>query len=181
MKKYKFLKLLLILIVGLVGFPMVKNYFMQPSAGSGEEIKDFSATLAEGAAFQLADLKGKYVLLDFWGSWCGPCFVEMPHLKELYGKYGTSTFKDAVGFTIVSVAIEKDEKRWRRALDRFQMPWEYQIMDQAESLRFFDSPIADLYGVKQVPTKFLIDEKGMIISVDQPIEEIAAFLEKQKR
>ena len=181
MKKYKILKLLLILIIAFVGFPIAKKFYLQPSADSGEAVKNFSASLADGAAFQLTDLNGKYVLLDFWGSWCGPCFAEMPHLKELYANYENASFKNAEGFTIVSVAVEKDEKRWRRALNRWQMPWEYQIMDQAESLRFFDSPIADLYGVKQVPTKFLIDEKGMIIGVDQPFEDIIAFLEKEKR
>lgn len=105
----------------------------------------------------------------------------MPHIKELYNKFGSATFNQADGFTIVSVAVQKREDRWRRALDKYQMPWPYHIMDQAESLQFFDSPIAQLYGVKQVPTKFLINEKGVIIGVDQPIEEIAAFLEKEEK
>ncbi|MEZ4955441.1 MAG: TlpA disulfide reductase family protein [Saprospiraceae bacterium] len=181
MKKYKILKLLVILIIAFFAIPFFKNLYLKPSTGSGEAIKDFSAQLADGTDFKLSDLQGKYVLLDFWGSWCGPCIGEMPHIKELYNRFGSATFNHADGFTIVSVAVQKREDRWRRALDKYQMPWPYHIMDQAESLKFFDSPIAQLYGVKQVPTKFLINEKGVIIGVDQPIEEIAAFLEKEEK
>lgn len=181
MKKYKFLKVLIILIIVFFAIPYIKELYLQPSTNSGESIKDFSATLVDGTSFKLSDLKGKYVLLDFWGSWCGPCFREMPDVKSLYARYGNTSFKNAEGFTIVSVAVEESDKRWQRALERFQMEWPYQIMDQATSLRFFDSPIAELYGVKQVPTKFLIDEKGEIIGVDQPFEEIIAFLEKEKQ
>ena len=180
MKKYKWLKILIILLIAFFAIPFLKEWYLQPSTDSGEAIKDFSATLADGSPFQFSQLKGQYVLLDFWGSWCAPCIKEMPEVKSLYEKYSQSKFKNADGFTIVSVAVEQGEKRWRRALDRYKMPWPYQVMDQAESLRFFDSPIAELYGVKQVPTKFLIDEKGEIMGVDQPFEEIAAFLERER-
>ena len=181
MKKYGLLKFIIVLIIAFFAFPFLKQFYLQPSTGSGENIKDFSATLADGSPFKLSDLQGQYVLLDFWGSWCGPCIKEMPEVKKLYADYGNSSFKDASGFTIVSVAVEQREARWTRALDRFKMPWKYQVLDKATSLRFFDSPIAELYGVKQVPTKFLIDEKGEIIGVDQPFEEIIAFLEKNKK
>ena len=180
MKNYKILKLLIILLIAFFVIPMVKDFYMQPSTGSGEAVKDFSGTLADGTAFNLTNLRGKYVLLDFWGSWCGPCIREMPHIKGLYEKYGKVTFKNADGFTIISVAVQKNEDRWRKALDKYQMPWKYHIIDLAKSLKFFDSPIAELYGVKQLPTKFLINEKGVVIGVDQSIEEIAVFLESQK-
>ncbi len=181
MKKYKTLKLLVILIVAFFAIPYIKDLYLKPSTGSGEAVKDFSGELADGTPFQLTDLQGKYVLLDFWGSWCGPCIAELPQVKQLYETYRTTTFKKADGFTIVSVAVEKEEDRWRRALDRYEMPWPYQLMDQATSLRFFDSPIAGLYGVKQVPTKFLIDEKGVVIGVDQSMEEIARYLERHRK
>ncbi|MEO1259729.1 MAG: TlpA disulfide reductase family protein [Bacteroidota bacterium] len=181
MKKYGLLKFFIILIVAYFAIPFFKELYLKPSTGSGENIRDFSATLADGTPFKLSDLQGKYVLLDFWGSWCGPCIKEMPEVKNLYAQYGQAKFKKADGFTIVSVAVEQKPARWERALERFQMPWEYQILDQATSLRFFDSPIAEIYGVKQVPTKFLIDEKGEIIGVDQPFEKIIAFLEKNKK
>ena len=181
MKKYKISKLLVILLIAFFAIPMVKNFYLKPSTGSGEAVKDFSGTLANGSPFNLSDLRGKYVLLDFWGSWCGPCIREMPQVKGLYEKYGAASFKNTDGFTIVSVSVEKEEGRWRRALEKYQMPWNYQMIDLAKSLQFFDSPIAKLYGVKQVPTKFLINEKGVVIGVDQSFEEIAAFLEGEVR
>ncbi len=176
MKISKTLLSVLIVIVLFVGFQFAKDFYMQPSVDGGEDIHNFSAVLADGSEFQMSDLKGNYVLLDFWGSWCGPCIAEMPQIKGLYENFKETKFKNGGSFTVVSVAVEKDEGRWRRALDRFQMPWPYQVLDQATSLRFFDSPIAAKYGVKQVPTKILIDENGKVISVDQPVEEIAAFL-----
>ncbi len=180
MKKLKPLQFILVVVLGVVGFQFAKSFYMQPSIDEGEKTHDFSAILADGSPFEMSDLRGQYVLLDFWGSWCGPCMGEIPHLKELYGKYSSVKFKNGAGFTVVSIAVEKDERRWRRALERFQMPWKYQVLDLASSLRFFDSPIAAEYGVKQVPTKFFIDENGTILSVDQPFEEIAAFLESQR-
>ena len=178
MKKYNLLKVLLILLIVFVGVPVVKKCYLAPDVEKGETVKDFSATLADGTPFRLSDLRGKYVLLDFWGSWCGPCLAEMPEIKNLHEKYGAARFEKASGFVIVSVAIEKDEKRWQRALNRLQMPWRYHILDRATNLRFFDSPIAAQYGVRQVPTKILIDAEGHIIEVDISPREIAAFLEK---
>lgn len=180
MKKFNFINLLIGLVILSGIFTVVKHFYLQPDFAENDKAPDFIAILPDGKAFKMSELRGRYVLLDFWGSWCGPCISEMPDLKALYQKYEGQKFSEAEGFTIVSVAVEKDKERWARALDRFQMPWPYQILDPASSLKFFDSPIANEYGVKQLPTKFLIDENGKIIAVDWSAKKIDQFLENKK-
>lgn len=173
------MKKFLIVFLLIAGFFGIKYFYMQPAFTEKDLAPDFSAVLYDGQEFQFSDLKGHIILLDFWGSWCGPCIQEMPALKALYQKYDGREFGEAKGFTIVSVAVEKDEERWKRAVERFAMPWRHQIFDPASSLRFFDSPIADQYGVKQLPTKFLIDEDGNIAGVDLTPAQIDEYLQKQ--
>jgi thiol-disulfide isomerase/thioredoxin len=152
---------------------------MAPKVVNGEKSPKVSGTLLNGKAFDLANLKGQYVLVDFWGSWCGPCMVEMPGIKMINEKYKDAQFEKANGLAMVSVAIEKDEKRWRKAVERIGMPWEYHLADITTSFKFFNAPIANEFGVKEVPSKFLLDENGVIIGVNQSIEELDAFLTKR--
>ncbi len=152
---------------------------MQPGFEKGQKAPDFIALLPDGEPFKFSDLQGQYILLDFWGSWCGPCVQEAPALISLYDKYKNSKFKAAQGFTIVSVGIEKDRNRWLNAIEKLGKEWPLQIIDPASSLRFFNSPIANEYGVKQVPVKFLIDEQGVIIGVDMTVEQMDQFLQSQ--
>lgn len=159
---------------------LVRHFYFLPKYDNGEKAPNFTGTTPEGQVFQLSELEGNVVLLDFWGSWCGPCLREIPELVALYEQYNREQYQSVKGFTIVSVAVENDRERWERALDRFNMPWTLQAVDLATSLRFFDSPIAGLYGVKQLPSKFLIDEKGNIVLVNPGIEEIKNFLEQKK-
>ena len=166
----------ILVIVAIGGYFIGKKIYFTPAYDDGERAPEVTATLANGEAFKLSNLEGKYVLLDFWGSWCGPCIAEMPAIKSLHGKYAGAQFQDAEGFAIVSIAVEKREERWRRALEKYQMPWTYQIFDEATSLKFFNAPIANDFGVKQVPTKFLLSPSGTIISVDKSPEELDAFL-----
>ena len=179
MKKLNFINFLIGFVIFIGIFSVVKHFYMQPDFAEKDEAPDFIAMLPDGKAFKLSELRGHYVLLDFWGSWCGPCIRGMPDLKALYQKYEGKKFQEADGFTIVSVAVEKDKERWARALDRYQMPWPYQVLDPASSFRFFDSPIANEYGVKQLPTKFLIDQNGHIAGVDLSAAEVDSFLQER--
>lgn len=176
MKNYPFLRFIGVFLVLIVGFYLFRHLYFKTNYNSGEVAPNFSGELVSGEAFELSDLKGHYILLDFWGSWCGPCMVEIPDLKRLNETYHGASFRNARGFEIVSVSVERDKNRWMRAIEKKELNWKYHLVDLTESYKFFNSEIASLYGVKQVPTKFLIDEKGNIIGVDMPFSEIEAFL-----
>lgn len=164
----------ILLVLGLVG----KYFYMQPAYDSGETAPMFSGQLPSGESFQLSDLKGKMVLLDFWGSWCGPCRHENPQLVQFYEKYHKAKYKDIDGFEVVSVGVESRDKSWMKAIKKDGLKWPYHILDLAKSLRFFDSPIASQYGVKEVPTKFLINSRGEIIGVNLSFKEMGNMLDK---
>jgi len=91
------------------------TFLRSPEAKMGKMAPDFSSELIDGTPFQLSDLKGKYVLLDFWGSWCAPCRRDSPNLVKLHNEFNDATFNNAQGFEIVSVALEKDNRRWKKA------------------------------------------------------------------
>jgi thiol-disulfide isomerase/thioredoxin len=166
-----------------IGLAAVSLYFIgkylyaKPRFVNGESAPDFTAMTAQNASFQLAQLRGSYILLDFWGSWCGPCIQEAPQLKNLYSQFKNTAFTDAQSFEIVSIGIEKDETRWRNAIKSLGIDaWTH-----ASDFRYMDSPIALQYGVRTVPTKYLLNTEGVIIGVNQSIEEIEAFLKSKMK
>ncbi|MBQ9138308.1 MAG: AhpC/TSA family protein [Alistipes sp.] len=88
----------------------------------------------------------KYVLLDFWASWCGPCMGEMPHLKEAYAKYHSK------GFEIYGVSFDRSADAWKGAIKKQNMKWV-----NVSILQSFNNPAAEEYVVESIPTNFLID------------------------
>lgn len=141
----------------------------------------FSKADINGEAFSLADLKGKYVLIDFWASWCVPCRKSNPHLKELYAKY-----KDQ-GFVVVCIADDdRNEEKWKAAVEKDQigefkhvlrgLQWTNGRPDRSDD-------ISEMYGIHSLPTKILVDKEGVIIGrygggggtqedMDQKLKEI---------
>lgn len=146
-----------------------RAWYFTPSIRTTELATDFSAVRADGQSFALADLRGRYVLLDFWGSWCGPCRRESPALAQLHRAYGDQ-------LTIVSIAIEKDSSSWHRARTQDARNWPFQVMDHTGSFRLLRGEVASLYGVKAVPTNFLIDPAGLVLGVNIPLADIPTFL-----
>lgn len=136
----------------------------------GQEAPDFTLPKPDGTAFTLSSLRGKYVLLDFWGTWCKWCIKGIPTLKEIYGKYNKK-------LEIVSIACNDSDEAWRKGLEKYEMPWtQVHNQDQEDA----DGPVVDaMYGVEGYPSFYLIDPKGKIekIFVGES-DEFVAYMNK---
>ncbi len=160
-------------LLAIVIFRFAKNLYLKPKNITGEKAIEITGQLPDGTPFALSQLKGKYVLLDFWGSWCGPCRQANPKVAGLYAKYNKQTFNDATGFEVVSVALERNPANWQNAIKADQLVWPYHLMESGS----FDSGAAKAYSVRQIPTKFLINPDGVMMAVDPSFDEIAKLLE----
>jgi thiol-disulfide isomerase/thioredoxin len=123
------------------------------SEKGGDVAPDFTLPTVAGPPFTLSSLRGKYVLVDFWASWCGPCRAENPRLRRLYQQY------QGKGLEIVSVSVDADGAKWRKAVTQDQLPW-----TQVSDLKGWESPAAQLYGVLAVPTSILISPTGQVLA-----------------
>ncbi|MCB9169682.1 MAG: TlpA family protein disulfide reductase [Flavobacteriales bacterium] len=124
---------------------------------------------------KLSDLRGKYVLIDFWASWCGPCRRENPNVVQAYEKYSKAKFKDAKGFTIYSVSLDKNRESWRRAIEQDHLSWS----DHVSDLKAWSSEAARLYGITGIPMNFLVDPDGVIVAKN--LRGLALHQELDKR
>ena len=134
----------------------------------GKIAPDFEETKPDGSTMKLSDLRGKVVLLDFWASWCGPCRRENPAVVKLYEQY-----KD-LGFTIMSVSLDKSKDKWIAAIEKDNLTWPNHVSD----LNFWQSKAAQLYGVNSIPFTVLIDAEGKVIKTKLRAHDLAIELER---
>lgn len=132
----------------------------------GKEAPKFSAKTPNGEVVNLTDKLGKgYLLIDFWASWCPPCRKENPNLVRIYEKY-----KDK-GFDILGVSLDKSATAWEKAIDHDNLTW-----TNISDLQFWHSEPAKLYGVRVLPSNFLVDSTGTIIAKNLQGEDLDNFL-----
>jgi len=139
----------------------------EATLGPGKMAPDFTASTPDGKPIRLSDLHGKYILLDFWASWCGPCRMENPNVLANYKRYREKNF------VVLSFSLDENKTAWQQAIDADHLDWYH-----AGDGKGWHSTIVQLYKVPSVPKSFLIDPDGKIIAVDLRGDDLRRTLEK---
>nr|WP_199082655.1 TlpA disulfide reductase family protein [Pedobacter sp. ASV19] len=136
----------------------------------GQMAPDFSLQDQRGKSVKLSDFRGKYVLLDFWASWCHPCRELQPKLVELYNE-----FKATGKFEILAVSLDKVQSAWLKAIKEDNVPW-LQVADLNKPV----NKAAEMYNVTMIPASFLIDPDGKLIGIGPDKELLREKLQEGK-
>jgi len=133
----------------------------------GHKAPDFTTGGVDGKPVSLSDYKGKYVLIDFWASWCGPCRHENPNVVRLYNLYKKK------GLNILGISLDVDKNAWLQAIGQDKLAWNH-----ASDLKRFDGPTENLYHIQAIPANFLIDPQGNIVAKNIMGADLEQFLNK---
>lgn len=141
-----------------------KRQEMDAKIKIGERFPDAKVKDNAGDVKLLSDYvgKGKYVLIDFWASWCGPCRHEMPNVKAAYEKYASK------GFEVISISTDRKLKPWKAAIEELGMDW----------IQLLDVDASDIYGIYAIPRTFLVDPTGIVVDRNLRGEKLQEVLSK---
>ena len=119
----------------------------------GQPAMDFTQPDVNGKAVSLSSFKGKYVLIDFWASWCGPCRAENPNVVHSYNEYKSK------GFEILGVSLDENKSDWLKAIAKDNLAW-----TQVSDLKGWSNAASQAYGIKGIPFNLLLDKNGVIVA-----------------
>lgn len=141
---------------GTVSIMQMKQQLDEMRALSvGQIAPDIELPSPDGKMIKLSDLRGKYVLIDFWAAWCKPCRQENPNVVRLYNQY-----KDK-GFEVFGVSLDRTKEDWVKAIEADGLTWTH-----VSDLKYFNSAAAELYKIEAIPATYMIDPEGKIIGKD---------------
>jgi peroxiredoxin len=138
----------------------------ESTLGIGSVAPEIELPNPDGKVIQLSSLRGKYVLLDFWAAWCGPCRHENPYLVDAYEKFHEK------GFTIYQVSLDRTREAWLKGIEDDNLGKWFHVSD----LQFWNSSVVPVFQIEGIPANFLLDKEGRIIARNLRGETLAAKL-----
>ncbi|RYF93462.1 MAG: TlpA family protein disulfide reductase, partial [Chitinophagaceae bacterium] len=151
--------------------PTGKNFKNRIELAKKTEIGQYAIPFTQndtsGNAVTLASFKGKYVLIDFWASWCGPCRAENPNVVKAFNKYGSK------GFTVLGISLDQPGKKeaWLKAIYDDQLAWTH-----VSDLKYWNNDVAQAYGIMAIPQNYLLDKEGKIVAKNVRGEDLEKTL-----
>lgn len=137
----------------------------------GMPAPDFTLETPDGTKLSLSDLRGKYVILDFWASWCRPCRASFPEMKKLYAEYKNKNVE------ILGITNDSRKADWLKALEEDQLPW-LQVIDEFP-IPHTPAKVATLYAIPYLPTLMLIDPEGKVVGKAKDKHELKGWLDER--
>lgn len=162
-----------VLKLGIVFFYLNSIFSQKIGTEIGDIAPEIKLPSPKGDTIALSSLRGKVVLIDFWASWCGPCRRENPFVVKTYQEFKDKRFSIGNGFTIYGVSLDKQKDNWLKGIEDDNLSW-HNVSD----LKQWDCEPAKVYGVKSIPSNFLIDKNGVIIAKNLRGENLENTLKK---
>ena len=152
-----------------LGVELGKRILLSSQTSIGSVAPDFTQNDPNDKPIKLSDFRGKYVLIDFWASWCGPCRQENPNVVRAYAQFKNKNFE------ILGVSLDNPNAKtaWLNAIEKDNLTW-----PQVSDLQGWKNKVAVLYGVQSIPQNYLLDPKGVIIAKNLRGEELIRTLNK---
>lgn len=129
------------------------------------------ANVFGGGKFDLAQYKGKVVLIDFWATWCGPCLAELPNVKKVYAQLHNQ------GFDVVGVSLDEEKDTLGKFLDKERLPWQT-LFDEDPEKQGWKMPLVKAFGIDGIPATYLVDKSGKIVSISARGPELETQVKK---